>query len=48
MLQPKNVGLGVDFRLSSEGDFLTGRPYSYYVVKIIEQDECMLCASLLL
>ena len=23
---PKNLGVGVDFRLCSEGDFLTGRP----------------------
>ena len=23
---PKNLGLGFDFRTSSEGDFLTGRP----------------------
>ena len=23
---PKNLGVGVDFRLFSEGDFLSGRP----------------------
>ena len=23
---PKNLGVGVDFRLCSEGDFFTGRP----------------------
>ena len=25
---PKNLGVGVDFRSCSEGDFLTGRPQS--------------------
>ena len=25
---PKNLGLGLDFRLCSEGDFLTGCPWS--------------------
>ena len=25
---PKNLGVGVDFRPCSEGDFVTGRPYS--------------------
>ena len=25
---PKNLGVGVDFWLCSEGDFVTGRPYS--------------------
>ena len=25
---PKNLGVGVDFRSCSEGNFLTGRPYS--------------------
>ena len=25
---PKNLGVGVDFRPCSEGDFLTGRPQS--------------------
>ena len=30
---PENLGLGVDFRPCSEGDFLTGRSYSVTVTK---------------
>ena len=30
---PKNLGLGLDFRLCSEGDFFTGCPYSVYIPK---------------
>ena len=30
---PINLGLGFDLRLSSEGDFLTGRPQSVAYIK---------------